>query len=305
MSLFFSHLKKGFVHEKNVAYNLLLGKKENENLKKWSLLFTCEHASNKLPHEIDNSFGVVSDEEYSLKWSESDNKIKDLHWGYDPFAIDITCLLLDRLSNKNDEKVEINDIQDSGSDKYYHEGVNSIFSTTSRLYIDVNRPLNSDTMFRTRCDNETININENLTKDIQNNRINSFYHPFHNKIKELSSLYRPKTIFSMHSFTDMYEGKKREMEIGVLYNKNETLGNIITEELKQLGHYAVENEPWSGKSGLAHSADSHSQNINPNSNAIMFEFRQDLLQDENYQKRVVDDLYKILSNPKYKQYFKP
>lgn len=56
-------------------------------------------------------------------------------------------------------------------------------------------------------------------------RLNLLYHPYHASIEEYLEKRegKIKLIFSIHSFTDSYEGQKREMEVGVLFKDHDQL----------------------------------------------------------------------------------
>lgn len=138
---------------------------------------------------------------------------------------------------------------------------------------------------------------QNLTLEDRQNRILVLYNPYHAAIRaHLSNLQRnldpstspPILVFSIHSFTDLYESKKRTLEVGVLYRdpQDEPLAGLMNAKLVSAGFVSAINEPWSGKEGFMHSANMHARELgvpkgsNDERNearALMIEARQDLL----------------------------
>jgi predicted N-formylglutamate amidohydrolase len=93
--------------------------------------------------------------------------------------------------------------------------------------IDVNRPLTDQgsgqvhpTLVRSVADNLPVDLNRNVSNDEIQRRIAQFYAPYHSAISTVVSSYRPRLLISMHSFNSVYEGQKRDIEIGVLCNEN-------------------------------------------------------------------------------------
>jgi predicted N-formylglutamate amidohydrolase len=90
-------------------------------------------------------------------------------------------------------------------------------------------------------------------------------------LKKLAEEYKPELILSIHSFTPLYEQKKREVEIGVLFKRHEKPAQEVnhflrfklvdkkilvqlTKFFKSCGHDARVNDPWSGLDGFMHAA---------------------------------------------------
>ena len=174
----------------------------------WSILFTCEHASNRLPKE------------FNLQWGKEDCKrgLYKQHWAYDLGSELLTREFLSHLiQNKpiNSENLTEN-TQKEGSSM-----LKVVLARFSRLLLDCNRVIGAETMFRAECDNINVSINDGITEEDKERRINLLYHPYHNAIDQTikSSELPPQMICSVHSFTDCYEGVKREVEIGVLFTK--------------------------------------------------------------------------------------
>lgn len=91
-----------------------------------------------------------------------------------------------------------------------------IHSNYSRLFCDVNRPLTSETLFRKEGDGKEIILNKNITKEEEESRIMKYYYSYYSAFREISLKINPKIIISIHSFNPVYEGVKREVEVGIL-----------------------------------------------------------------------------------------
>jgi predicted N-formylglutamate amidohydrolase len=99
---------------------------------------------------------------------------------------------------------------------------------------------------------------------------------------------RGDTVFSVHTFTDNYEGDARVLEVGVLFDHDEEPARRLTRHLGEAGFHVLENEPWSGKAGLAYSSVRHAQEFGRC--ALEIEVRQDLIVDEPFAARLAEAL---------------
>ena len=180
------------------------------------------------------------------------------HWLSDPGALDITKELA-RLTKSN-----------------------FVASKFSRILIDVNRPLSSETLIRKWADGKEIVMNRIGEKE-RLERIKNYYEPYHAELAKLVSETKPELLLSMHSFTDCYEGMKRDVEIGVLYNTDDSIASLLNAFFKKLGYDSRLNEPWSGKDGYMFSIENASKG---NIKNLMVEFRQDLLLQSQWRNKV-------------------
>jgi len=204
------------------------------------LVLTCEHATQYLPPP------------YS--WSEADQRLIDTHWAIDLGSRDLLLEITKRM-----------------------KGLTSVCATTSRLLVDLNRTLSSETLFRTVADDEKVELNDPqiLTESEKKYRLEKYYHPYHKQVSEAvsnithlatnymknqitlqqqqNSEVKPITVMigcivSIHSFTPQYEKiPKREVEVGVLFDSpDEKLANKLYEKIKSVGGFDVrKNEPYS------------------------------------------------------------
>jgi len=102
------------------------------------------------------------------------------------------------------------------------------------------------------------------------------YQPYHDAVHALVADHPQCLVFSVHSFTDAYEGVRREVEVGVLFDRDEAPARHLLALLSP--HYDARlNEPWDGRGGMMYSAQSHASAHG--AQALEIEVRQDLLAD--------------------------
>lgn len=205
------------------------------------VLITCEHASNRLPAP--------------WNWSAKDHRLSTEHWAYDPGAEALTRELVKALN-----------------------GV-GVMSRFSRLLIDPNRGLTQENLFREVADSEPVELNQDLSEEERQTRIENYWRPFHDTIDGVAEILKPQFLLSVHSFTPLYEGSPRSVEMGVLHD-------VPWPELAQEWHGFLRensemdvrvNEPYTGVGGYMYSATVHAAKAN--CPTLEMEFRQDIITD--------------------------
>ena len=185
--------------------------------KKPAFIFTCEHASNALPEP------VIA--------SPADRQLLDDHWGWDIGAAHITRRLAERCA-----------------------GV-AVLSTQSRLWVDCNRdPLEASWIVR-EVDGHTLGINSRLDPLETAIRRRTFYDPFHATVDRIieENFAADLWLVSIHTFTDLYRGVRRDLELGVLFDTYEDEARVLARRLEGANFRIELNEPYSGKEGLIYS----------------------------------------------------
>jgi predicted N-formylglutamate amidohydrolase len=82
---------------------------------------------------------------------------------------------------------------------------------------------------------------------------------------------------SIHSFTPVLNGISREVQAGVLWDKDSRLSDIFIEQFRASGLVTGDNEPYSGKAPQDFTIDHHAEEIGlPH---VGIEIRQDLIDD--------------------------
>ncbi|RLB42606.1 MAG: N-formylglutamate amidohydrolase [Deltaproteobacteria bacterium] len=219
------------------------------------LVFTCEHASAALPEP--------------WIWPDEDRWLVDTHWASDIGAAAFTRRVADLMNAP------------------------AVLSRFSRLLIDPNRPPNSETLFRENADGRMVHLNQGLLETERERRIDRFYVPYHVAVSAMVGRSRGDTVFSIHTFTDSYEGEARALEIGVLFDHDDEPAYQLVRHLQEAGFHVAPNEPWSGKDGLAHSPVRHAQEFGRC--ALEIEARQDLIVDESFAARLAEALASFFS----------
>lgn len=222
-----------------------------------TVILTCEHASERLPEP--------------WRWPPGDERLLGTHWASDLGAADLTRELARRM------------------------GAVAVLSRFSRLLADPNRDLGEPSLFRDRAEGEPVLLNAVITDEDRERRLAACYRPFHAAISAEVAVTRAHTLLSVHSFTPLYEGKRRWLEVGVLFDRDEELGRELTERFAAADFHVAENEPYSGKDGLIHSAAMHAAERNLRS--VEIEVRQDLAVQPDFRARVIEVLADVLSRP--------
>lgn len=220
------------------------------------VLLTCEHASNRLPAP--------------WAWSEADAHLADTHWAVDLGAADLTRELAEVMQTS------------------------AVLATFTRLLVDANRDITSPTLLRTHCDGREIDLNAGLAEGERERRIADFYEPFHHAIDGEMRRRPRRLVFSIHSFTPNYEGERRTVELGVLFDRWEAPARWLASRLaRDTGRPVALNEPWSGAAGLMYSCHLHADRYE--AVALEIEVRQDLLVDPGFRASLVPVLAEALS----------
>ncbi len=211
------------------------------------VFLTCEHASQRLPAP--------------WVWPEADLRLVGTHWAYDLGAREITLELAAALR------------------------ATAVLAEFSRLLVDPNRAEGNQDLFRPVADGELVMLNQGLSPSERELRMHRYHRPFHQAVDQALLDVRAPLLMSIHSFTPVYEGSVRNVELGVLYDDQEehafALGGALARKLPNVAY----NEPWSGKDGLIYSAESHSRRNHRVAPEI--EVRQDLAVDPTYRARLV------------------
>lgn len=225
------------------------------------IVMTCEHASERVPERFAETTGFA--------WPAEDLWLRGTHWAFDlgaeAIALEHAAAVSARL----------------------------VTARFSRLLIDPNRPLTSDTLFRDVAEGRAIAMNQRLSERARDARIDQLYRPFHEAVdRTVAASTSAEIIFAVHTFTHEYEGQRRTLELGVLFDREDELGGRVLEGLRVAGFDAAANEPWSGKAGLIHVASHHGDRYGKR--ALELEVRQDLAQSPAFRARLVPVLAALL-----------
>ncbi len=215
------------------------------------VVLTCEHATQRMP--------------LGWRWPAADRRLVDTHWAFDLGARGITRALSGAMSAP------------------------AVLSRFSRLLIDPNRPeRGSPTLFRADAEGLPVALNTaHLDEPERRRRIEHLWRPYHEAIDRALEASTAPTVLAIHTFTPLYEGEPRTVEIGVLFDGDQALAEEVATTLGSRWHVRM-NEPYSGQNGLMFAAESHARAHGRR--AVELEIRQDLAVDPRFR----DDLVQLL-----------
>jgi len=206
---------------------------------RYPVVLVCEHASDFIPVQYRN-LGL-------------DGRARVSHIAWDPGALTTARFLADQL------------------DAVLVEG------TVSRLVYDLNRPPESPTAVPQQSEAYTVPGNQGLTPAEHQLRVEHYYQPFKDALeKTLQSHHCEPVLVTVHSFTPVYNGKVREVELGILHDTDQRLADAI---LQLAGGYNIQrNQPYGPEDGVFHTLQLHG--VTNQIHNVMLEIRNDLLTDE-------------------------
>jgi predicted N-formylglutamate amidohydrolase len=221
------------------------------------VVLICEHASNRIP----DIFG-------DLGLNRAD---RDSHAAWDPGAYGLAL----RLSAALDAPL--------------------IASTVSRLVYDCNRPPDAADAMPAKSELIHVPVNAGLNAEQKSARVASVYDPFCAAVAQVLDGRDTGTIIvTVHSFTLIYFGKPRSVEIGLLHDDDSRLVDAMLDQTHALAHRNIQrNEPYGPKDGVTHTLTKHAL---PRGLAnVMLEVRNDLLGDDDAIAAITKEILTLLT----------
>lgn len=224
-------------------------------------VFVCEHASLRLPRAL-GDLGLSAEALTS-------------HIAWDPGALEIARMLSTRFDSP------------------------LVSQRFSRLAYDCNRPPESPAAMPETSEIYHIPGNEKLSPEAREKRINGLYQPFHAAVSALldrrAAAGLPTVVVTVHTFTPVYFGASRSVEIGILHDEDTRLADAMLEGVSQAGKYDVRrNEPYGPADGVTHSLRLHG--LPRGLQNVMIEVRNDLVRDAAGQAAVAEYLAALFGN---------
>ncbi len=208
-------------------------------------LILCDHASNHVPEQYGN-----------LGLAESE---LGRHIGYDIGAAAVTRGVAERL------------------------GATAVFSRYSRLLIDPNRGEHDASLILSVSDGTPVPGNKDISDAERSERIDTYYRPYHDAIDAtidamIAGGVTPALV-SIHSFTPVFAGVRREWDVGVLWDTDRAFAEALIDRLAEDPDLIVgDNEPYSGKAPEYSTLQRHAARRSlPH---VLVEIRQDLIGEE-------------------------
>ncbi|WP_439616438.1 N-formylglutamate amidohydrolase [Shinella sp.] len=223
------------------------------------VILVCEHASRLLPKAL-GTLGLTEEALAS-------------HIAWDPGALAVSRLMANSLD------------------------ATLVFQRFSRLVYDCNRPPESPAAMPEKSEVFEVPGNAGLDQAARDARTEALYLPFRKGLGRLVENRiaegRPPVIVTMHSFTPVYFGKPRAVEIGILHDADTRLADAMLAAAGEKSLYDTRrNEPYGPEDGVTHTLKEHGlANGLPN---VMIEVRNDLIKDEAGQGVVADYLTGLL-----------
>lgn len=157
----------------------------------------------------------------------------------------------------------------------------AVFQAYSRLVIDCNRDPSWESAMPAVSEYTRISGNEGLTESDRAARITAIFTPYHERIRGLlDARAGRRTLFvAMHSFTPSFKGERRDMQVGVLFNRDLRVANVMLDLLRaEDGLIVGANEPYAITDDSDYSVPTHA--TSRGLLHVEIEIRQDLIAGE-------------------------
>ena len=210
------------------------------------VLVVCEHASARIP-ECLGSLGLSAE-------------VRASHIAWDPGALAVAQAMA------------------------AHLAAPLVRGGVSRLVYDCNRPPEAASAIPVRSEDIDIPGNLTLTEAERSQRINGVYRTFHTCLSDqiVDAGAELALIATVHSFTPVFLGQPRDVEIGILHGRDDRFAKAMMATVPEdLGYDTRLNEPYSAADGVAHTLDKHGAANELRS--VMIEIRNDLIDTEDRQ----------------------
>lgn len=205
----------------------------------------CEHASNLIPEEYAN-LGLAPD-------------LLDSHIAWDPGALPVA----QRLSAALDAPL--------------------VAGGLSRLLFDCNRPPEAADAISEHSEVHDIPGNRDLSDAERARRISDIHDPFRDALHDVIGRFAsPPVLITVHSFTPLYRGRSRDVEIGLIHDTDDRLARAMLGCARTHTHRSVRlNDPYGPEDGVTYTLRAHALPIGAVN--VMLEIRNDLIRDTTSQ----------------------
>lgn len=220
------------------------------------VLFVCEHASAFVPKQF-NQLGLV--------WP-----VCESHIAWDPGAEELTRILADRFNAP------------------------AVLSRISRLVYDCNRPPSAPDSVPKKSEIYEIPGNQNLSDEQIADRVENYYHPFERALTQAIDEHQvAPMLVTIHSFTPVYNGKKRDVEIGLLHDDDSRVVDAMFDSgISHLKFNIQKNAPYGQEDGVTHTIRVHG--VENGLLNVMVEVRNDLLTNHDDSTIIADALESLI-----------
>lgn len=161
-----------------------------------------------------------------------------------------------------------------------HLNAPAVLAGYSRLIVDLNRQLHHESAFIKVSDGIGIPGNLDIGDEEREQRIQSFFNPYHDAISGLLDDFKNREIvpafLSIHTCTPVFNNVVRHCQIGVMWDSDPRIPTPLMAKLNEVPDLNVgDNEPYSGRHPNDYTIDFHAEGLGlPN---VGIEVRQDLV----------------------------
>ncbi|MCZ7856941.1 N-formylglutamate amidohydrolase [Agrobacterium salinitolerans] len=225
---------------------------------KGDVLLVCEHASDAMPQKY-GTLGLSPE-------------VLSSHVAWDPGALAVARLL----SEKFDATL--------------------VYQRFSRLVYDCNRPPESPSAMPVKSEIYDIPGNFDLSEAERFARTSALYVPFHDRVSEIIAARqadgRKVVVVTIHSFTPVYHGRFRKVEIGILHDADSRLADAMLAGAEGCSLRVNRNDPYGPEDGVTHTLRLHA--LPDGLLNVMIEIRNDLISSEGEQAEIAGFLHELM-----------
>jgi predicted N-formylglutamate amidohydrolase len=223
------------------------------------LVIACDHASNRIPDDF-KSFGFSED-------------ALQTHIAWDPGALAVAR----RLSARLDAPL--------------------LWPDVSRLVIDCNRAPDASSLIVVESEGRKVDANRGLSEAERSRRLDRIHAPYHDAIDACIERRRAEglttALVAVHSFTPVYFGKARPWQVGIVFDDDRRVADLLIHGLSADQELAVGiNEPYSPADQVYYTVNRHAGRWDLP--AVMIEIRNDEIADAAGQRGWADRLADLL-----------
>ena len=136
-----------------------------------------------------------------------------------------------------------------------------VLTRFSRLVCDPNRDPDEPSFVVEEINGHRLSFNHGIDADERARRRAVYFDPYHDAVdrtlRARVAHERALQICSIHSFTPVYRGSARALEVGVLFDVHDAHAESLAAAIAAQGFSTALNEPYSGKEGLIYAARRH------------------------------------------------
>ncbi|WP_341367540.1 N-formylglutamate amidohydrolase [Yoonia sp. BS5-3] len=202
------------------------------------VVLVCEHAAHHIPTEL-GTLGLSDEARFS-------------HIAWDPGALGVARAMSEVLD------------------------ATLVAASVSRLVYDCNRPPEAPDAMPAKSEAFEVPGNVALSDASRQARVSQYYEPFRKTLSGEIARKDKAVIVTIHSFTPIYHGAKRDVEIGILHDTDQRFADVLLDVAD--GFNVQRNAPYGPEDGVTHTLRLHA--ISHGHLNVMIEIRNDLIQTE-------------------------